>query len=57
MESNIIDELLNRVKSLEDKNLLLKQNVSKIKEELNEITRKGSIDSKANLEDGKYFLT
>ena len=55
MESNILDELLNKIKSLEETNSDLKSKVQNVKSQLKENKRDRieSIDGGVNLEDGK----
>ncbi len=51
MESNILDELLNKIKSLERQNTALQKEIEIVNEKLREEPKE-----EVNIEDGKFFL-
>jgi hypothetical protein len=58
MDSNILDELLNKIKSLEEKNVLLKSQIEDVKVQLkeNKRDRLESMDGGENIEDRKNYF-
>jgi hypothetical protein len=57
MDSNILDELLNKIKSLEEKNVILRSQIDEAKVQLNENKRDRleSWDGGENIEDRIKF--
>ena len=55
MENTIIDELLNKIKVLEETNSNIKSKIIEVRSKLNVIAECQS-NNEVNLEDGKYFI-